>query len=129
MKAIPLATAHTSTLTVREAHTARVLGSGDLPVLGTPALAALMENAAMEALAPLLDPGESSVGVALNMTHDRASAVGDRIRATATVIAAEGRRIDFRLEATDASGQTILGRGSHSRFVIDVEKFMRKIEK
>ena len=120
MKTIPPATAHTSTLTVTEAHTARTLGSGDLPVLGTPALAAL---------APLLEPGESSVGVALNMTHDRASAIGDRIRATATVVAVEGRRIDFRLEATDPSGQTILGRGSHSRFVIDVEKFMRKIEK
>lgn len=129
MRPIPLDTTYTSAMTVADTHTATTLGSGDLPVLGTPAMAALMENAAMKAIAPLLDPGESSVGVALHLTHDRASAVGEQIRATATVTAVEGRRIEFRIEATDASGEKLLGRGTHTRFVVEAEKFMNKIGK
>ncbi|MDE6500074.1 MAG: thioesterase family protein [Rikenella sp.] len=129
MRPISIDTAHTSTLVVTEAHTARVLGSGDLSVFGTPAMAALMERAAMEAVAPFLEPGESSVGTALNITHDRASGIGNTIQATARIIRVEGRRIDFRIEATDLSNATTIGSGTHTRFVVDVEKFMRKIEK
>lgn len=129
MRPISIDTAHTATLVVTEAHTARVLGSGDLPVFGTPAMTALMERAAMEAVAPFLEPGESSVGTALNITHDRASGIGNTIQATARVTRVEGRRIDFRIEATDLSNATTIGSGTHTRFVVDVEKFMRKIEK
>lgn len=128
MRPIPLGTAHTSTLLVTEAHTARVLGSGDLPVLGTPALIALMEQAAMQAIAPLLDPGESSVGIAIDATHDRPTAVGDTITATAAVTRIDGRRIAFELQAADSRGETI-GQGKHTRFVVDVQKFMARIGK
>ncbi|MDE5945296.1 MAG: thioesterase family protein [Rikenella sp.] len=129
MRPISIDTAHTSTLVVTEASTARELGSGNLPVFGTPAMAALMERAAMEAVAPFLDPGESSVGTALNITHDRASGIGNTIQATARVTRVEGRRIDFRIEATDLSNTTTIGSGTHTRFVVNIEKFMRKIEK
>ncbi len=129
MKEIEIGTSQSASLRVTEAHTARALGSGDLPVLGTPAMAALMERAAMEAIAPYLTPEtESSVGVALNITHERATGIGDTVRATATVTEVDGRRIDFTINAVDSSGR-IIGQGSHSRFVIDVQKFMARIEK
>lgn len=128
MREIAIGTSHTSTLTVTAAHTAVTLGSGNLSVLGTPAMAALMENAAMEAVAPMLETGESSVGTALNITHERASAVGERVSASAIVTAVEGRRIDFELCAQNQAGETI-GKGTHTRFVVNVEKFMSKIGK
>lgn len=128
MREIAIGTSHTSALTVTPTHTALVLGSGNLNVLGTPAMAALMENAAMQAIVPFLDDQESSVGISLNITHDRATAVGDTVTATATVTGVDGRRIDFELSAADSTG-TIIGKGLHARFVVDKEKFMAKIEK
>lgn len=128
MQKIAIGTTYTSFLTVTTAHTAATLGSGNLPVLGTPAMAALMENAALEAVAPMLEAGESSVGTALNITHERASAVGETVSAIATVTAVEGRRIDFELCARNHAGETI-GNGTHTRFVVNVEKFMSKVGK
>ncbi len=96
MREITIGTAHTSTLKVGEGDTAVALGSGDLRVLGTPAMTALMENAAMSAIAPLLDETESSVGISLNITHDRATGIGDSVSATAVVTAVEGRLRDQR---------------------------------
>lgn len=129
MKEIPIGTSCTTTGVVAEGDTAAVLGSGDLLVLGTPALAAWMENAAMRAIAPFLAFGsESSVGTALQMTHERASRIGAQIRATATVTAVDGRRIDFTVSAVDDTGATV-GRGTHTRFVVEIEKFMARIEK
>lgn len=90
---------------------------------------AWMEHAAMEALAPCLDnQTESSVGVFLQVEHLRASVVGELITTTAIVSKVEGRRVDFEVSATDASG-TVIGRGAHARFVVDIAKFMSKIEK
>ena len=81
MQPIPLAASYTATLVVTEAHSAAALGSGDLPVLGTPAMAALMEQAAMQAITPFLTPeAESSVGISLQIAHNRATAIGDTIR-------------------------------------------------
>lgn len=128
MRPIPPATSYATTLVVTDAHSAAALGSGDLPVLGTPAMIALMEQAAMRAIAPFLDSTESSVGVLLNISHNRATAVGDTVIATATVIDVDGRRIDFEVNATDSS-KTVIGTGTHTRFVVDKEKFMTKIEK
>lgn len=128
MREIAIGTSHTSTLAVTPAHTATALGSGDLSVFGTPAMAALMENAAMQAIAPFLDDSESCVGISLNITHDRATAVGDTVTATATVSGIDGRRVDFKVCAADSAG-AVIGQGAHSRFVVDKEKFMAKIEK
>lgn len=128
MLEIAVGTTHTATLTITEAHTAITLGSGALPVLGTPALAALMENAAHHAIALRLEPEESSVGTSLDITHERASGIGEVITATATVTAVNGRRIELRLQATNQTGETI-GQGTHTRVVVNVEKFMSKIGK
>lgn len=128
MREILIGSTHTSALTVTASHTAMALGSGNLPVFGTPAMSALMENAAMLAIAPYLDDSESSVGVSLEITHDRAAKVGEKVSAKAVVTAVEGRRIGFEVTAEDARGNCI-GKGKHTRFVVEVEKFMAKIEK
>ncbi len=128
MQEITIGSTHTSTLAVTADHTAIALGSGNLPVFGTPAMSALMENAAMLAIAPYLDDSESSVGVSLEITHDRATKAGDTVTATAAVTAVEGRKVDFEVTAEDARGNCI-GKGKHTRFVVKVEKFMAKIEK
>lgn len=118
---------HTSTLTVTPEHTAQALGSGDLPVLATPALIALMEHAAKETIRDLLQAGQSSVGTQISIEHTRATGLGIEVRATARLTAQEGRRYDFELHAEDEEGNDI-GNGTHTRFAIDVEKFMGKIK-
>ncbi len=129
MQPIPLAASYTTTLVVTEAHSAAALGSGDLPVLGTPAMATLMEQAAMQAIAPFLTPeAESSVGISLQIAHNRATAIGDTITATAAVTHTDGRRIDFAVTAQDSSG-AVIGEGTHTRFIVDVQKFMARIGK
>jgi len=116
----------TQTIQVSENQTALYLGSGSLPVFGTPALIALMENTSMKLLADL-PTGSSSVGISMNMKHTKASLVGTEIQCTATIIAIEGRKYTFKLEATDKAGDSI-GEGIHERVVVDIAKFMTKIQ-
>ncbi len=116
---------HTSTLTVSENVTARAMGSGDLQVLATPAMMALMENAAMLAVAPELEPGQTTVGGSMSSTHLKPSPVGAVVTATATLVAAEGRKLTFKVSAHQ--GETLIGEGDHVRFVVDAVKFMSKL--
>ena len=116
---------HTSELTVTDAVTARVMGSGDMPVLATPAMMALMENAAMMAIAEALPEGCTSVGGHIESSHLRPSKIGDKIPATAAVTKVEGNKVEFRVAAY--SGETLLGEGTHLRFVVDKERFMSKL--
>lgn len=117
----------TATTAVKEINTAKVMKSGALPVFATPAMCALMEEAAQDTIQSYLAKGEGSVGIKLAVTHDAPSAIGSVIIAKATVVAVEGRRIDFEVEAFD--GDLCIGKGTHSRFVINNEKFMSKLEK
>ena len=112
-------------MTVTEAVTAIVMGSGDLPVLATPAMSALMENAAMLAVAPHLPEGFSTVGGHLDISHLKPTPVGETVTATATVIGVEGKKIEFKVEAR--CGDVLLGEGTHLRFIIDKEKFMSRL--
>lgn len=116
---------HTSTLTVSHADTAVVMGSGDMAVLATPAMMALMENAAMLAVAEHLPAGNTTVGGHITSSHLRPSRVGDTVTATATVTKVDGKKIEFKVEAH--CGDTLLGEGSHLRFVVDKEKFMSRL--
>lgn len=116
---------HTSTLTVEQQHTAQALGSGDMPVLATPQMVALMENAAMLAVAQQLEASETTVGTQIAVSHVRASKVGAEVRATARLTAIDGRRLDFEVEAYD--GETLIGQGTHTRFVVQRERFMAKL--
>ena len=116
---------HTSQLTVDETVTAIAMGSGDMPVLATPTMMALMENAAMLAVAGHLPEGSTTVGGHISSSHLKPSKLGDTVIATATVIRAEGKKIEFKVEAH--CGDTLLGEGTHLRFIVDREKFMSRL--
>lgn len=116
---------HTSELTVDETRTAVSMGSGDMPVLATPAMLALMENAAMLAVASHLPEGFTTVGGHISSSHLKPSKVGDKVTATATVTKIDGKKIEFRLSAH--SGEVLLGEGTHLRFIVERERFMSKL--
>jgi len=107
-----------------EADTAERLGSGSVPVFGTPALVRLMENAAVRALEGHLPPGQTSVGGRMDIWHLAATPVGMRVRARAELVEVEGHRLTFRIEAWDEVEQ--IGQATHERFVVDVERFINR---
>ena len=102
------------------------MGSGSLPVLATPALVAMMEHAAVNALKGRLPEGIDSVGVAIQVEHVAASPVGMTIRAEAALAAADGRCYDFTIEAYDAKG--LVGRATHRRATVKVDKFLQRAQ-
>lgn len=114
------------TVKVTKENCASAIGSGALDVFATPSMIALMENAACEAIKASLQPGESSVGTKVNISHLKASALEDTITATATLTEIDGRRLVFEVVANDSKG--IIGEGTHERFVINVEKFLSKLK-
>jgi predicted thioesterase len=116
---------YTSELTVSESVTAIQMGSGDMPVLATPAMMALMENAAMLAVKDELPEGCTTVGGHIESSHLKPSKIGDKVTATAEVTKINGKKIEFKVAAY--SGETLLGEGTHLRFIVDKEKFMSKL--
>lgn len=116
---------HTSELLVTECVTATALGSGDMPVLATPAMMALMENAAMLAVAEHLPEGCTTVGGHIDSSHLRPTKQGDMVRATAEVSQVDGKKIHFRIVAF--VGDTLIGEGTHLRFVVDRQKFLSRL--
>ena len=115
---------YTSTTTVENSNTALALGSGDMEVFATPAMVALMENAAMNAVAAHLEAGQTTVGSQITTTHIKPSALGATITATATLTAVEGRKLTFAVEAHD--GETLIGSGTHTRYIVSRERFLSK---
>ncbi|MEN8234128.1 MAG: hotdog domain-containing protein [Actinomycetota bacterium] len=109
-------------LVVSEADTAIALGSGDVPVLGTPRVVALMEQAAVAALSGSLDEGVTSVGTRVAVDHLAASPVGATVEATAEVVAVDGRAVSFRLMVHE--GDRPVAKGTHTRFVVDRQQFL-----
>ena len=122
MSEIPIGTRGEASLVVGEAQLARTLGSGTVRLFGTPALVALCEAAALRAVAPYLDEGQTTVGSAIAMRHLGPTAPGREVRAVATVVAAEGRRLRFALEAWDDVER--IGEGEHERAIVDEARFM-----
>ena len=116
---------HTSQLTVTEEVTAIRIGSGDMPVLATPAMMALMENAAMLAVKDHLPEGQTTVGGHIESSHLKPSKIGDNVKATAEVTKVDGKKIEFKVAAY--SGETLLGEGAHLRFIVDRAKFMSRL--
>ena len=116
---------HTSDLTVTDTVTAIKIGSGDIPVLATPAMLALMENAAMLAVADELPEGCTTVGGQIESSHLKPSKIGDKVSATAEVTKVDGKKIEFKVSAS--SGDILLGEGTHLRFIVDRERFMSKL--
>jgi fluoroacetyl-CoA thioesterase len=95
------------------------------PVLATPVMILAMENAALEALKPYLEPGESALGTHVDVRHLAATPVGRRITATAKVMRVSGRHITFSVRAND--GDEEIGNGTHERVLIDVARFSAEL--
>ena len=112
--------------TVTEALTASAVGSGALPVFGTPFMCALMENAAMTCLQSFLEEGQGSVGTHLDISHDAPTPVGMTVWAEAEItgMSENGRMVDFAVKAWDEKGP--IGAGTHTRAIISNEKFLAK---
>ena len=117
---------YTSTTVVDNSNTAAALGSGDMDVFATPAMVALMENAAMKAVAPHLEQGQTTVGTQITTSHIKASALGATISATATLTAVDGRSLTFSIVASE--GDKTIGEGTHTRFIVDRERFLSKLK-
>lgn len=114
-----------SKVVVSDSNTALALGSGDMAVFATPAMIALMENAAMNAVAEHLLEGSTTVGTMMRSSHIKASKVGAQITAEAELVAVDGRRLTFLVKAWDEMGP--IGEGEHERFVVDRERFLSKL--
>ncbi len=112
--------------TVVEADTASQWGSGMLEVFSTPALVGLMEGAAVVALAGALAPGQTTVGTHIDVHHLAATPLGCTVRARAELIAIEGRKLVFKVQAWDEA--ELIGEADHERFVIDSARFMAKVQ-
>ncbi|HSQ37487.1 MAG TPA: thioesterase family protein [Acidimicrobiia bacterium] len=125
MKALPGASA-SAALAVSPADTAPALASGDLPVLATPRLLALCEEATVAALAPFLEEGETTVGSRVELEHLAPSAPGARVEATAILEAVAGPRLTFAVTARE--GDRTVGRGTIERVVVDRLRFLAQAE-
>lgn len=106
--------------------TARHLGSGNVEVLATPAMIALMEQAAVRAVDPLLPEGQKTVGVAVEVKHLAPTPVGMEVSARAEFIEVDGRKLLFKVEAHDEKEK--VGEGLHRRVIIDVERFASRVK-
>lgn len=124
MKEIVLQTNACVETFVDEAKLASHVGSGIVNVYATPMMIALMEQAAVECLAPFMEEGETSVGVLMNTTHDAATPCGMNVSASATIVAVDRKKVTFEVIAKDE--KDIIGKGTHERFVIKKEAFEQK---
>ena len=112
---------------VTEHNTANAVGSGLVPVFATPYMIALMENAAVNALTPYMEENQGSVGTHLDVSHDAATPIGMKVWAEAEVTAVDGKALTFSVTAYDEAG--VIGKGTHNRFIITVDRFLAKAEK
>ena len=115
----------TVTTVVCDENTAKAVGSGSLPVFSTPMMIALMEQAACECIADMLEPGQTSVGTMISAEHLAASPLGAKISATARVEKIDGRKVFFVVNASDEKNE--IGKGTHERFVVDSARFMARL--
>jgi fluoroacetyl-CoA thioesterase len=111
---------------VGEADTAIAMGSGDVPVLGTPKLLALAEAATVAAVAPQLDAAQTSVGTAVHLEHRRPSRVGADLAVEAELTEIDGSRLVFMFIARDVGGDDVVGAGTVQRVVLDRGRFLAR---
>jgi fluoroacetyl-CoA thioesterase len=115
------------TFTVTDEDTAAALGSGSLPVLGTPRLLAWLEAATCAALEPTLGEGSRSVGTRVQVDHLAASPVGAEVEVTASSLYEDGRLHRFAVSARDTGSGKVLAAGEVTRVVVDGERFMSRL--
>ena len=117
------------TFTVTDADTASAVGSGSLPVLGTPRLLAWCEAATCAAIDPTLPTGSTSVGTRVELQHQGASPVGQRVTVTASESFADGRLHRFTVAARHEDDGTLVGTGEITRVVVDADRFLGRISR
>jgi fluoroacetyl-CoA thioesterase len=126
MKPIPLGTEGSFSLLVAPQHLANQFKDKILPpVLATPVMIMMMENAALNAIRPFLELGESAVGTMINIRHLAATPVGHLAHAEATVTKVAGRLIEFTVSARDETEE--IGNGTHERVVVDVKRLGQRL--
>ena len=111
-------------LAVDHEDTALAFGSGEVPVLATPRVVALVEEASIKALASRLDPGQTTVGMRVRLDHLAPTAVGSKVTAEATLERVEGRRLTFTVSVSDSRG--LVAAGKVTRVVVETDRFMDK---
>ncbi len=112
--------------TVTEKNVASALGSGSLDVYATPAMARLMEYTAARSLDGLLEDGQTTVGISLNLKHTSATPVGCIVVCESELISIEGKKLCFQIDVKDDFGS--IGSSVHERFIVDRQTFMQKAE-
>jgi fluoroacetyl-CoA thioesterase len=128
MRQIPLGTKGTFTMPVQAEHLANQFKDAMLPqVLATPVMIMAMENAALNAMRPFLEAGESAVGTEIDVRHLAATPIGHLVRAEAEVIRTTGKRVVFKVSAIDETEE--IGTGTHQRMVIDLQLFNERLAK
>lgn len=127
MQTIPAGAKGSFSLVVTSEHLANRFKDATLPpVLATPVMIMVMENAALNAIKPYLDASESALGTRVDVRHLAATPVGRRVKGEAEVTNVDGRRIEFTIQATD--GTQMIGIGTHERMIIDLVKFSERLK-
>jgi len=127
MRAIPQGAKGSFSMLVAPEHLASRFKDATLPaVLATPVMIMAMENAALEAIKPYFEAGETAVGTHVEVSHLAATPAGRRIVAFAEVTRSDGRHIEFRVHAKDEIQE--IGRGTHARAVIHLAKFSERLK-
>jgi len=127
MRPVPVGTKGSFTLVVRPEHLASIFKDTMLPpVLSTPVMIMIMENAALNALKPYLERGESAVGTRVDIRHIAATPVGKRVTGEAEVTKVEGRRVEFAVRASDETEE--IGNGTHERVVVSLVKIAERLK-
>jgi fluoroacetyl-CoA thioesterase len=127
VKDIPLGTKGVFTLEVRPEHLASQFKDSLLPpVLATPVMIMVMENAALNAIKPYLETGESALGTRVDIRHIAATPVGVRVVGEAEVTRVDGRRLEFVVRATDETEE--IGNGAHERMIVDLSRLSKRLD-
>ena len=127
MQTMPIGARGSFTLVVAPDHLANRFKDAMLPpVLATPVMIMVMENAALNAMKPYLDPGESALGTHVDIRHLAPTPVGRVVTGEAEIVKVDGRRLEFTIRALD--GTEVIGTGTHERMIIDLARFSERLK-
>lgn len=113
-----------SCVLVSEENTAKTIESGTMNVFATPAMIALMEKTSWQSIVPYLEPGQGSVGIRMNVSHDAPTPIGMTVYCESELVEIDGRRLVFTVVARD--DKDVIGKGTHERFLVQEESFFEK---